>query len=69
MDPREIRNMKSEELAAEVRSLRHEMFRLRTQTVTEKVPDLSKIRQLRRDVARLLTEQTARARATAQAGA
>ncbi|MDX9911161.1 MAG: 50S ribosomal protein L29 [Phycisphaerales bacterium] len=61
MDPREIRNMKSEELVAETRALRHEIFKLRTQTVTEKVPDLSKIRRLRKDVARLLTERTARA--------
>lgn len=61
MDPREIRNMKAEELVAEVRALRHEIFRLRTQTVTEKVPDLSKIRQLRKDIARLLTERNARA--------
>jgi len=56
----EVRKLKDEEIAIEVRRLREKLFSLRSQTVTEKVEDTSQFRNLRRDIARLLTEQTAR---------
>ncbi|MBX3365242.1 MAG: 50S ribosomal protein L29 [Phycisphaeraceae bacterium] len=60
MKPSEVRNMKNEQLALELRSLREKLFRLRQQAVTEKVGDVSQFRHVRRDIARLLTEQRAR---------
>lgn len=59
----EVRAMKDEELTTELARLRTELFGLRAQTVREKVEDNSKFGKTRRDIARLLTEQTARRKA------
>lgn len=61
MTGKEVRKLKDEEIAIELKRLREQLFRLRQQSVTDKVSDNSKFRKLRRDVARLLTERTARA--------
>ena len=58
--PEEVRKMRDEELSIELKKLREKIFTLRSQTVTDKVEDTSQFRKLRRDVARLLTEQRAR---------
>jgi large subunit ribosomal protein L29 len=58
-------------MKVETSRLRRELFDLRIQTVTQKVEDVSRIGKIRRDVARLLTETSARriAAAPAPAGA
>ncbi|MFG0325843.1 MAG: 50S ribosomal protein L29 [Phycisphaerales bacterium JB037] len=61
MTGKEVRKLKDEEIAIELKRLREQIFQLRQQSVTDKVSDNSKFRKLRRDVARLLTERTARA--------
>jgi large subunit ribosomal protein L29 len=57
---KDINRMSDEELGEEVRSIRRRIFDLRTQAVTEKIEDTSQFRKTRRQVARLLAEQTAR---------
>ena len=61
MTGKEVRKLKDEEIAIELKRVREQLFQLRQQAVTDKVSDNSKFRKLRRDVARLLTERTARA--------
>lgn len=58
-----VRSMKDDELGVLVRSLREKQFKLRTQRVSEKVEDNSQFAKIRRDIARLRTEQAVRARA------
>lgn len=55
-----VRKMTDEELAAEITSLRGTHFTLRSQMVTEKVEDHSQFREIKKSIARLMTEQTAR---------
>lgn len=62
MKAKEVHAMKDEEIALEVKSLRGKIYDLRSQMVTEKVEDTSQFRKMRADVARLLTEATARQR-------
>lgn len=61
----EVRKLDSEEIEVELKRLREKLFDLRQSTASEKVADNSRFRSLRRDVARLLTEQNARRRASA----
>ncbi|MCA3006272.1 MAG: 50S ribosomal protein L29 [Planctomycetaceae bacterium] len=61
----EVKKLTSEEVGVELKRLREKLFQLRNQAVTEKVEDTSQFRKIRKDIARLLTEQNARARATA----
>ncbi len=60
MKAKEVHKLSSEELTVEVKRLRRRMFELRTQAVTEKIEDTSQFKNTRKDIARLLTEQTAR---------
>ena len=60
MKAKEVHKLTSEELTVEVNRLRRRMFELRTQAVTEKIEDTSQFKNTRKDIARLLTEQTAR---------
>lgn len=55
-----IRDMSDEEISGNIRKLRDQMYRLRSATVTDKVEDTSQFGTLRRNVARLCTEQTRR---------
>lgn len=57
--------MKDEEVGGELKRLRAKLFGLRGQTVTEKVEDNSQFKKVRKDIARLLTERSARRRAAA----
>jgi ribosomal protein L29 len=52
--------MNDEEIAVEVDRLQRKIFDLRCAVVTEKIEDPSQFHKLRRDVARLKTEQSAR---------
>jgi ribosomal protein L29 len=60
----EVRKLTDDELSDELKNRRARVYQLRTQTVSEKVEDNSEITRTRRDVARLLTERGARARAS-----
>ena len=67
MDTKEIRKLSDEEIDIEIKRCRRRLFELRNQEVTEKIQDTSQFAKIRRDVARLLTEQQARHRTAATA--
>jgi large subunit ribosomal protein L29 len=58
---REVRKLSDEEIVVEAKRIRQRLFELRNQAVTEKIQDTSQYAKLRRDLARLLTEQSSRA--------
>ena len=58
MKAAEIRQLTDVEMAKAVADKRKELFELRLQAKTGQVQDTSKIRQARRDIARLLTVQS-----------
>ena len=60
MNAKEVRKLKDEELSVEIERLRRKQFEMRSQSVTEKIEDTSQFGKIRKDVARLLTEQRAR---------
>lgn len=60
MTGKEVRDLSSEEITLELGRLREKLYNLRVQAVTEKVENNSLFSKLRRDVARLRTEQTRR---------
>jgi large subunit ribosomal protein L29 len=60
MKASEVHKMKDEELTEEVGRLRKRLFELRSQAVTEQVENPRQFRNIRRDIARLLTEQRER---------
>lgn len=61
MTAEEVRNLSDEEISVETRKLKEKLFELRSQRVTEKVEDSSQFGKIKKDIARMLTEQTARA--------
>lgn len=56
----EVRKLSDEEIQIELKRLRRRHFDLRTQMVTEKIQDTSQFGKIKKDIARLLTEQNAR---------
>lgn len=60
MNYAEIKRMNDEELAVEADRLQRKLFDLRCAVVTEKIEDPSQFQKVRRDVARLKTEQNSR---------
>ncbi|MCF7855409.1 MAG: 50S ribosomal protein L29 [Candidatus Pacebacteria bacterium] len=60
MKSSDIREMTNEELVRAVDDNRRELFNLRLQAQTGQLENTARIRQVRRDIARLSTEQTAR---------
>lgn len=60
MKAKEVHKLSEEELTIEVNRLRRKLFDMRTQAVTEKIEDVSQFRKIRKDIARLLTEQSVR---------
>ncbi|MBS0198368.1 MAG: 50S ribosomal protein L29 [Planctomycetes bacterium] len=60
MTGKEVKAMRDEEIKLELAKLRNDLYDLRSQTVTEKVEDTSKFGKVRKDIARLLTEQRKR---------
>ncbi len=62
MKAKEVRGMRDDELTVALKKARTELFDLHSQRVTEKVEDSSKFSKLRKDVARMMTEQHARSR-------
>ncbi|HTS19998.1 MAG TPA: 50S ribosomal protein L29 [Verrucomicrobiae bacterium] len=55
MKPKEIRELTDAEAQAKLRDLRQEMFNLRLQQQTARLERASRIREVRRDMARLET--------------
>jgi len=53
--PSEIRNLKSGEIETKLADAREEMMKLRFQQVTGQLSDPSRLRSLRREVARMQT--------------
>lgn len=56
----EVHKLTGEEIDVELERLSRKLYDLRCQTVTEKIEDPSLFGKVRRDVARLKTEQRAR---------
>ncbi|HXF84092.1 MAG TPA: 50S ribosomal protein L29 [Anaerolineales bacterium] len=55
LKPSELRNMKPGEIEAKLSDAREELMKLRFQQVTGQLTDTSRLRILRRDIARMLT--------------
>ena len=58
-----VHKLGDEELTIEVDNLRKKLFELKTQGVTEKIQDTSQYGKIRKDIARLLSEQSTRSKA------
>ena len=69
MKASEAHKMTEVELNLELGKLRQHLFVLRSQAVTEKLEDPSQMGKARRDIARLLTELSARQRSAPAAKA
>lgn len=63
----EIREMSDDQLVAELNETRRQLFDLRFQAATERLDVPSELRKLRKKIARLLTVQTEREKAGAEA--
>jgi len=55
MNSKEIRNLSSDQIVAKVADTREELMKLRFQVVTGQLTDTSRLRTLRRDIARMET--------------
>jgi large subunit ribosomal protein L29 len=60
MKAAEVKKLRDDEIKAEAARLRKKLFELRAQTVTEKTKDSSQFKKNRKDLARVLTERSAR---------
>jgi len=56
----EVRALKDEEITVELSRMRGSLMAMKNKSVTEKIEDTTQFGKTRRDIARLLTEQTAR---------
>ncbi len=56
----DIRKLTDEELTAKVLEMRREKLNLKIQSRTGQLSKTARVRELRRDIARCLTEETAR---------
>tara|TARA_B100000579_G_C22575342_1_gene730887 strand:+ start:71 stop:271 length:201 start_codon:yes stop_codon:yes gene_type:complete len=63
MKAKAVHKLSDEELGIEVDNLRKKLFELKTQRVTEKIQDTSQFNKIRKDIARLLSEQSVRSKA------
>ncbi len=60
MKATEAHKMSEQEMVEEISRLRKRLFELRSQAVTEKIENPRQLQNLRRDIARILTEQRSR---------
>jgi len=67
MDAAEVRKLSDEEIGIELDAQRAKFFNVRSLMVTEKVEDFSQFGAHKRNIARLLTEQSARRHKTSTA--
>ena len=56
----EVRKLNDEEITVELGNLRGKLLALKNKSVSEKIEDTTQFGNIRKDIARLLTEQTAR---------
>jgi len=56
----EVRKLNDEEITVELGNLRGKLLALKNKSVSEKIDDTTQFGRIRKDIARLLTEQTAR---------
>lgn len=68
METKEIRALSADEIKAKIDDMREELMKLRFQQVTGQLTDTSRLRTLRRNVARMETILTEIQKATAQEG-
>ena len=61
MKTKEIRELTDAELVTKVADLQREKLNLKIQSRTGQLEKTARVREIRRDIARLYTEQTARA--------
>jgi len=62
----DMRVKTDDELSTELTELKREQFNLRFQAATNQLEKASRVREVRRDIARIKTLQTERARSAAQ---
>ena len=62
----QFRDLRNDELETRVAETKEELFRLRVQHATLQLADTSQLRQVRRDIARMLTVQRERALASSE---
>ncbi len=55
MKPKEIRDLSQDELTGKLRALKEELFRLRFQLATAQLDNPMRVRQVRKDIARVHT--------------
>ncbi|MEX0776219.1 MAG: 50S ribosomal protein L29 [Phycisphaeraceae bacterium] len=60
MKANEVHKLSAEEIDAEVENLRKKLFELRSQAVTEKLENPRQLGQIKKDIARILTERRTR---------
>ena len=65
----EVHKMSDAEIDQMMDKLRRHLFDLKSQAVTEKLEDPTQLRKTRRDIARLLTEQSTRQQKTKESKA
>ena len=68
MKTEEIRKMSVEEMQTKLSDVREELMKLRFQAVTGQLTDTSRLRQLRRDIARMETIYGERSQKAVQEG-
>ena len=60
MKPAEIRGLSAEDLSAKLKEAREELFNLRFQMATSQLDNTARVRQVKKDIARIQTEMRAR---------
>ena len=60
MNVKEIRDKSNTELLQEIESLKEELFNLRFQMATSQLDNTARVNTVKKDIARVLTEQRAR---------
>ena len=60
MKPAEIRELSAEDLQAKLKDARQELFNLRFQMATSQLDNTARVKNVKRDIARIQTEMRAR---------
>ena len=60
MNPAEIRELSAEDLSTKLKEAREELFNLRFQMATSQLDNTARVRQVKKDIARIQTEMRAR---------
>ena len=60
MKPAEIRELSAEDLQAKLQEARAELFNLRFQMATSQLDNTARVKQVKKDIARIQTEMRAR---------